>query len=236
MRQIELMDAYVVRVQPWGETSLRYRLVVRKHGWVNMIHRGARSGKNACTLPSLTPVRVSWSGRGNLPTLQQCEVAGAAVITGGARQIYALYVNEILSYLLPQDRASDEMYPIYQRALESLRTAPDPESVLRGIELDLLSLAGHAVALEHTDDGPVEAEVYYRYRPGAMPQPVPDSEVELAQAQDLVVRGAVLLALQRRDTLAGRVRQEARQLMRHVMDHHVAPHVIRTRHIMQVLK
>ena len=237
MRQIDLVDAYVVRSQPWGETSLLYRVVARDHGWVNMIHRGARSGRKVRALPSLTPVRVSWSGRENLPTLRQCEIAGAAVIQDRDRQVYALYVNEILSYLLPQDRASDEMYPVYHRALETLRTTKDPECALRGIELDLLDLAGHALALDHTDSGPVEAAVYYRYRPGAMPEPVSESGLEQAtEAQDLVVRGTVLLALQRRDALEGRERKEARQLMRLVMDHHVAPHVIRSRHIMRTLK
>jgi len=236
MRQIELVDAYIVRSQPWRESSLLYRMVTRNYGWISVLHRGARGArKNNGALPSLTPVRVSWGGRGSLQTLRQSEIAGPAIIQDGTRKIYALYVNEVISYLLPQDRRSEEIYPIYHQALEELRAAADPECALRGIELDLLDLSGHSLRLEQTASGPVEAESWYRYDLDEGPVKVLEG-AESEEMRDIVIRGATLLALQRRNGFEGDVRLEARRLMRRLVDHHVAPHVIHTRNIMRSMK
>lgn len=229
MRQDELVEAYVVQVRPWRETSLLYKLIVRHYGWVSVVHKGARASRRNRPLPMLTPVHVSWSGRGNLPTLRRSEAGGAMAVRGPERQMLALYVNELITYLVPDDRRSDEIYPLYREALRQLGAAEDTEWTLRGIELDLLQLAGHPLPLDHTEEGPVARSRRYRYRPGAGPEELP------AGAREEGISGATLLALQHREALPAGQRREARRLMRQVLDYYTAPRVIRSRTIMRML-
>lgn len=232
MRQAELLDAYAVASRPWRETSLLHRLVVRGHGFVRVLQRGGRARRRGVRpLAPLTPLLVSWSGRGGLPTLARFEIgAAAAAWRRPERQLHGLYVNELLHHLLPDDRYSDELYPLYRGALERLAAGGDPAGALRGFELDLLQLAGHPVPLDRTERGPVAPGGRYRYRPGAGP-------VEAAGAAGAgpVVRGATLLALHRRAPMDAATRREARDLMRRLLDHHAAPRRIRSRDIMQAL-
>ncbi len=229
MRQDELVAAYVIQARPWRETSLLYKVVAQDHGRVSLIHRGARNNRRDRPLPTLTPVRVSWGGRGSLYTLRHAEVAGPMTVKDPKRQVYALYVNEIVSYLLPDDRYSDEIYPLYHEALAHLDMAADPEFVLRGIEMDLLHLAGHPLQLDRTEQGKVEPGRQYRYHPGTGPTELPEgSEAE-------GISGETLLTLQARQEMDEQTRREARRLMRQVLDYYTAPNVIRSRGIMQAL-
>ena len=226
MRQEELVDAYVVQVRPWRESGLLYRAIVRNHGWVSLLHLGARRSRRTRPLPVLTPVQVAWSGRGSLYTLRRSEVRAMAVIQDPERQVCALYVNEIISYLLPQDRYSDEIFPVYRQALEQLAQATEPERVLRWIEMDLLSLAGHALQLEETDIGKVQPDQSYHYEVGRGP---------CADAAG-PISGQTLLGLQERSLPDAQMRREARDLMRQMLDYYTAPRKIRTRDIMRALK
>ena len=229
MRQDEMIPAYVIQVRPWRETSLLYKVIAHHHGRISLIHRGARNSRRDRPLPTLTPVRVSWGGRGSLYTLRHAEVDGRMAVRDPQRQVYALYINEIVSYLLPDDRYSDEIYPLYDEALASLDGAPDPEFVLRGVEMDLLQLAGHPLQLDHTEQGKVEPGRYYRYHPGAGPVELPGGDTTDG------ISGQTLLALQEREEMDERTRREARRLMRQVLDYYIAPRVIRSRSIMQAL-
>ena len=230
MRQDELVPAYVIQTRAWRETSLMYQVIARHYGRFSLIHRGARNSRRDRPLPTLTPVRVSWSGRGSsLFTLRHAEVGGPVAVRDPKRQVYALYVNEIIVYLLPDDRSSDEIYPLYHEALPRLDGASDPELALRGIEMDLLQLVGHPLQLGHTDQGRVEPGRRYHYQPGAGPMELPQGDgVE-------GVSGQTLLALQARQEMDVHMRREARRMMRRVIDYHVAPRVIRSRAIMQAM-
>lgn len=229
MRQDDLVPAYVIQVRAWHETSLMYKVIAHHHGRISLIHRGARNNRRDRPLPTLTPVRVSWSGRGNLYTLRHAEVGGPMAVREPQRQVCALYINEVVSYLLPDDRYSDEIYPLYHEALARLDAAEDPEFVLRGVEMDLLQLAGHPLQLDHTEQGKVEPGRQYRYRPGAGPVDLPEDGATDG------VRGQTLLALHNREEMDERTRREARRLMRQVLDYYVAPRVIRSRAIMQAM-
>lgn len=229
MRQDELVPAYVIQVRAWRETSLMYKVIADHHGRVSLIHRGARGSRRDRPLPTLTPVRVSWGGRGSLYTLRHAEVGGPAAVREPTRQVCGLYLNEVVSYLLPDDRYSDEIYPLYHDALARLDAAADPELVLRGIEMDLLQLAGHPLQLDRTDQGKVEPGRRYRYRPELGPVALPEDEASDG------ISGQTLLALHHREEMEERTRREARRLMRQLLDYHVAPRTIRSRAIMQAM-
>lgn len=229
MRQDEPVPAYVIQARAWRETSLMYKVIAEHHGRVSLIHRGARRSRRERPLPTLTPVRVSWGGRGSLYTLRHAEVHGPAAVREPARQVCGLYLNEVVSYLLPDDRYSDEIYPLYHEALARLDAAADPEFVLRGTEMDLLQLAGHPLQLDHTEQGKVEPGRWYRYRPEIGPVALPEDGAPDG------ISGLTLLALHNREEMEERTRREARRLMRQVLDYHIAPRVIRSRALMQAV-
>lgn len=227
-RQTGLVEGYVVHARPWRESSALYRLVVQGHGWIRLVHRGGRTARGGGRmLPVLTPVRVSWSGRGELATLGRHEAGPRPLVRTPERQVQALYVNEIMSHLLPGDLHLEELYPLYEETLRALSDAPDTEPVLRGFELDLLQIAGHPVQLDHTEDGPVCADARYRVLPGTAP-------VECAE--DAGVCGATLLSLHERAPRDARCQREARDLMRMLLDHYAAPKRIRARDIMRAMQ
>ena len=232
MRQTELLDAYAVASRPWRETSLLHRLVVRGRGFARVLQRGGRARRRGIRpLAPLTPLRVSWSGRGSLPTLTRFEIdAAAAAWRRPERQLHGLYVNELLHHLLPDDRYSEELYPLYRGVLERLEAGGDPSGALRAFELDLLQLAGHPVPLDRTEHGPVAPGGRYRYRPELGPV-----EADGAAEAGPAVRGTTLLALHRRAPMDAAARREARDLMRRLLDHHAAPRRFRTRDIMRAL-
>ncbi len=230
MRQDELIEAYVVQARPWRETSMLYKMIARRHGWLSLVHKGVRKNRRERPLPVLTSVRVSWSGRSSLQTLRHAEAHPMPVISAPERQVAALYLNEILSYLLPEDGHSDEIYPFYHAALQQLNETEDWEQVLRGAELDVLQMAGHPLQLEQTEQGRVKASQRYRYVPDTGPVELSSNSTEEG------ISGETLLKLYRRSGLNANQRREARRLMRRVLDHYVAPRVIHSRNIMRAFK
>jgi DNA repair protein RecO (recombination protein O) len=210
--------ALVLHTHPYRETSLVVEVFSAEHGRLALVARGARRPRSALRglLQSFQPLLLSWSGKGELRTLQRAEWVGGLPVLPGRALLCGFYLNELLLKLLPREDPHPRLYEAYYAALEALAGGGDPAGTLRGFELDLLAEMGYALRLDREagSDRPIDSQTRYHYafdrgaQCEAMPRAVP-------------VSGATLLAMAARDFREPQAAREAKQLMREVLGHYL---------------
>ena len=228
-RRVENAAGYVLHSRPWRETSLIVEAFTREHGRVGLVARGvrrARSRLRGMLLP-FHLLLLSWSGRGELPTLTGAEVEGPVRTLRGRALFSGFYLNELLLKLLPRNDAHPDVFDDYRRALAQLGEDRALDWGLRTFEKRLLGALGYGPTLDRAADtgAPVSPDRRYRYAPERGP-------VEAASAEDgPVVSGRTLLALAGGQPDGGdeRVRAEARRLMRAILAPHLGPRPLGSR-------
>jgi DNA repair protein RecO (recombination protein O) len=221
-----LQPAFVLHRRRYGDTSLLVELLTRDEGRLVAVARGAaqsRSGR-AGLLQAFVPLLVGMRGRGEVGTLAGVEAAGRPFALRGQALYCGLYLNELLLRLLVRGDAQPRLFADYLHTLGELATDAAPDGPLRRFELGLLQALGFALQLTLEADGrtPVVANGRYHYRVDAGPVPAP---------HDGSYSGDMLLRLERGETLSGPARNEARQLMRQVLDHYLGGRPLRSREL-----
>ncbi len=228
---MENAPGHVLHSRPWRETSLVVEAFTREHGRVGLLARGARRARSrfrGVILP-FHPLLLSWSGRGELPTLTGADPEGPARMLRGRALFSGFYLNELLMKLLPRNDAHAELFNVYRRTLVDLGGSGDLDGTLRMFEKRLLDALGYGPALERVADTgtPVAPERRYRYVPER--GPVEDA----CAGSGPVVSGRTLLALAegRLDGEDGRERAEAKRLMRAILAPHLGPRPLGSREL-----
>lgn len=218
--RVEQQPGFVLHARAWRETSLLLEVLSRDHGRVGLVARGVRSTRSRTSrslLQPLTPLSMSWSGAGELATLSAAEAVGAPLLLSGEPLLCALYLNELITRLLPRNDALPQLFNDYVEALTRLAQAHAPAWTLRRFERDLLGHLGYGVVLdsEAGSGAPLQADGSYAYRADA--GPVPWHGV----ADGLRVRGSALLALAFDEAPDAADMQTLRRLMRALIAHHL---------------
>lgn len=226
----ELHPAYVLHQRAYRETSLLLEVFSSQYGRTGLIARGVkRGGSRQQAIPqAFTPLLVSWSGAGELPSLSQSEPAGASIGLGGSRLISGLYLNELLLRLLPRHEPHGELFEDYGRALHGLAGAENPEPSLRIFEKQMLSALGYGLQLDQPVEGvgTIETDHIYHYQADRGPwlhRP--------ERGRTLLVRGATLQALKLQRLDDPETLREAKRLMRFVLNHHLGAVTIHSREL-----
>lgn len=141
----------------------RLRAVARRPGK----KQGGRSHWSQFALLS-----VQLTGRGELKTVRSLEEQQPALQFQGDFLFSAMYLNELICRIWPQDVGSDSLFSLYQHSIHALQAAqPHPgllQPVLRNFELALLSELGLPVDFMHDADGePLQADGLYLWQPEA---------------------------------------------------------------------
>ena len=216
-RRIRLACGFLLHQRPYRDSSLILELFVRDHGRLSAFAHGARGPRSRfALLQPFRPLLLSWSGRGESPTLSGAEEAGEPPPPfPPARILSAFYLNELLLKLTVPHDPHPELYAHYAATLARLRALEPLEAVLRHFEKHLLDLLGYGNDLSCEASGrPVAADAYYHFRPGAGLWPA------TAPAAEGAVRGSVLLALAADEPLADpEGRRQARLVLRAALDH-----------------
>jgi DNA repair protein RecO (recombination protein O) len=192
--RVEQQPAFILHARAWRETSLLLEVLSREHGRVGLVARavrGARSRTPRAVLQPLTPLCLSWSGRGELASLSSAEAVGAALALGGEALLCALYMNELVARLVPRNDPHPELFAVYLQTLARLAGADAPAWSLRRFERDLLAQLGYGLLLDVDAEtgAPLHAQDDYAYRLDSGP-------VRWCGADDgLKLRGSALLAL-----------------------------------------
>ncbi len=164
----QLQPAFILHSRPYRDTSLIVDILTEDFGRCGAVARGARKPgrRKALPLQLCQPLLLSCSGRGELLTLTQVESHGVAFSLVGDRLYSAMYLNELLTRLLPPQDACPEIFHLYQATLEVLTGDTHLEVALRHFEQQLLQQLGYGLELLYTyANEPIAAEEKYRYSP-----------------------------------------------------------------------
>ncbi len=228
--RVELQPAYLLHRKPFRDTSLLLELFTPEHGRVGLVARGARGARSKLkgVLQPYQTLLVSWSGRGELPTLTSAETQEGGVFLQGDALISGFYLNELLMRLLARHDPHPYLFTCYRSALHTLITGREIDWALRLFERDLLQELGYGLLLTHEGGSGAEVEpaARYCYYHESGPQ-----RINAEQSGQLSVEGATLLALASGECDDAKQRRESKLLMREVLGRYLGSRPLASREL-----
>jgi DNA repair protein RecO (recombination protein O) len=225
----ESRDALILHSYPYRETSLLLDVFARGFGRVSMVARAARSPRSTLrgVLLAFQPLTLSWFGKGEVRTLARAEWIGGHPRLQGEALMCGFYLNELLLRLLPREDPHDALFARYRDALRQLAAPGDSAPVLRSFERALLKEMGYAMPLERdsANGSAIDPMKDYRYDPERGPIEVDGT------AADAVVSGRTLLDMARDDYSDPLTQQQAKVLMRTLLNHRLEYQPLKSRRI-----
>lgn len=234
-QRIQDQLGFVLHSYPFRETSLIVEVFSRNHGRVPLVARGARRPRSAMRglLMGFQPLQLSWFGKHEVRTLHSAEWQGGQPQLQGTALLCGFYLNELLLNLMARDDPHESLFDYYQHTLMRLAQERDLAAILRSFEKHLLQELGYALLLEHEAGSrhPIRRDTEYRYvlERGAVPEPK-------AEGQGLPVNGKTLLDMAMDDYSDAETARQGKQLMRMLLDHHLAGKILHTRELMRDLQ
>ncbi len=189
MRVIE-QPCYVLVNRPFSESSWIVDIFSRSFGRQALIAKGARrlKSKQRGLLLPFQPLLLSWTGKGEVPTLTNAELdfarfSGWEYELAGRAKICGFYCNELLAALIQRGDPHSNLFDVYQHTLDRLLRSThhhDDEdglvatdlstrlfSILRDFELCLIRESGYGVSFskEAGSARDIQADQYYEFVP-----------------------------------------------------------------------
>lgn len=208
------LQAWVIHKQWSGDTSARVSFFTRELGLVQCLCKGGRTPKKQALLQAFTPLWVIVDEKHGRYYARSIESISPMLQLESHSLFSALYINELLYYLVKTDSAPEvELFEAYLTTLNGLALAKDRliiESLLRRFEWALLKVAGRCFSLSHEAHGGdlINAEEHYH---------LVASEGFIATTQGY--KGAHLLAIAADNLSDPAVLQTAKMFMRQAIDY-----------------
>ncbi|TAK92219.1 MAG: DNA repair protein RecO [Burkholderiaceae bacterium] len=226
--RIEDAPAYVLHRHPYSESSLILELFTREQGNLPVLAKGAKRPNSALrsSLMLFQPLLATFSGKHEVRTLQRAEWAGGVTPLPPSALLSGYYLNELLLKLLPRDDAHPQLFDAYTESLQALAAGQNTALVLRRFEKILLRELGYAVHFETDAAGQaLNPNAYYQIHAelGVL-------EVHAQHAE--AWPGQVLLAIAAEQFDEPQVQQQARNLMRTLLNRHLDGRRLKTRQIL----
>jgi len=219
-----LQPAYVLHTRRYGDSSLIADLLTREQGRLACVSKGAlRARRPDSRLQSFQPLLVELRGRGEVLTLTCAETGSAPLRLEGRKLYCGLYLNELILRLTARQDPCPALFDDYARAIRGLSEDESAEPVLRRFEVRLLMHLGLGMALEKDNTGrPVIADWHYTYEIGS-------GAGQVTGRPAGSFSGKTLLALRAGEFEDDTTLQQARQLMRRIIDYHLDGRPLRSR-------
>lgn len=217
---LSLTPAFILHRKPFSDNSLIIDLFTLHQGRISCIAKGVKNSKNrkAAILQPFIPLMVSYSGRGEVKTLRECEAMENALTLSGSTLYSAYYVNELLLKFMQKNEVHETVFAAYAQLLEQLQGSADfTESLLRLFEIKLLSELGYGLQLSHDagNSQPIKPQKNYIYEPETGPL---ETDVKSAMFNGKpVISGQTLLALHQSELITQQQVKESKQLMRYII-------------------
>ncbi len=224
---------FVLHSYPFSETSLIVETFTRAYGRIVLLAKGARRPRSAIRglLGAFQLLALSWSGRGEVKTLMRAEWLGGHRALQGEALLCGFYLNELLLRLIARDDPHETLFDHYSRAIERLAEGRPSGPCLRWFEKRLLLELGYAMRLRSTRSGEeIRPEALYTY--------APEEGASVAQASEdgLCIHGKTLIDLEGDDYADPRSQNEAKQLMRMLINHRLEHRPMLTRQVFRDLQ
>jgi len=228
--RVTTQAAYILHKRAYRETSQILEVFTRDHGRISLLSKGSRASrsKTSGVLQLFQPLLISWQGRGDLPYLSSVEMSGCKPPgLKGKSLLSAIYINELLVYLLHKNDVNENIFDSYHAVLFALQSSPQIEQELRLFERDLLQHLGFGMNLEcDADTGIVlDKNTLYAYH-------FEHGPVSTVTGQSLacpVISGDSLLSFNRGVLQNSQQRTEIKMLMRYVLSHHLGGKKLKSR-------
>jgi len=229
----ESREAFILHGYPYRETSLLLEVFTRAFGRVSMVARGARSPRSPLrgVLLAFQPLALSWFGKSELRTLARAEWVGGQALLHGEALLCGFYLNELLLRLLPREDPHEALFSRYWETLRQLAPHGGSAAALRSFERALRKELGYAMTLERdsASGGAIDPAKSYAYDPERGPIEVKDSGPEP------LVSGRTLLDMARDDYADPQTQQQAKALMRALINHRLDYQPLKSRQIFRDL-
>lgn len=145
------LDAFVLHSRNYRETSQIVQIFSRQLGRQSIIAKGIQGRKAQISKALLQPfnrLQLTVSGRGDLKTLTQCELAEASQPSfgrlAGASLACGYYASELILRSCPEQHPYPQLFEDYQGLLTALLAGGDQPGILRKFEVALLTSIGLA--------------------------------------------------------------------------------------------
>jgi DNA repair protein RecO (recombination protein O) len=165
--------AYLLHSIAYRDDKLLLDLLLPELGRLRAVARrpGKKQGGRS-HWPQFALLSVQLTGRGELKTVRCLEEQQPALQFHGDFLFSAMYLNELICRIWPQDVGSDSLFSLYQHSIHALQAAqPHPgllQPVLRNFEFALLSELGLPVDFMQDAEGePLQADGCYLWQPEA---------------------------------------------------------------------
>ena len=233
--------AYVLHCTPYSETSLLVNIFSREYGRLTLIAKGAKRKKSMVRglLLPFRPLLMSWSGKGQLPTLTHVEQAIYVPELKGVALFSGYYVNELLLKLLHRNDPHELLFDYYEKVNEDLGQSNMPHQALRWFEALLLREIGFGLVVDRDVETAevIDAGKRYCYFPERGPVVIPDNvkDPHYGEPYGLVISGRSLIAIAQQQFDSGEVLLESQRLFRRLIDIQLNGRALRTRKVMRQL-
>lgn len=221
---VALQPAYVLHTRPFRETSLLVDFLTKDFGRISVVARGAKRSRSAFKglLQPFSNLLISATGKSSLLNLTHVEAATFPSVLTGNALLSGLYINELLVHLLPFEDPSQEIFTLYQNAIQDLNATLPLTSVLRIFEKRLLELLGLGFSFQtDLDDQPILADIEYCLIPDSgFAKPTRDFDPH----NKTTYSGKSILAMQSQEFTDKLIIQECKRLMRHILQHALGEH------------
>ena len=230
--RVETQVAYILHKRPFRDSSQILDVFSREHGRISLMSRGSRGAKSKTggLLQIFRPLLMSWQGRGEMPFLNSVEMADLkAPALFGKSQMSAIYINELLVYLLHKNDVHEEVFDQYHACLYALKETDNIEIVLRLFEKELLQLLGFGLNLiVDADSGEaVREDCHYAYHFEHGPVLCDQNR----QLKSPILSGLSLIAFERNEIVSAQHRSEIKKLMRYVLAGHLGHKKLKSREL-----
>ena len=145
-------------------SSLLLDFFTKDFGRLRLVARGARKSKTS--LQMFQCLSISFKGKGELKNLSQWEIADKPRRILGDDLILAMYINELILRLLPENDEYSEIFHAYWNFLSNLKSlnSNEKEYALRGFENQMLEDLGYGIDFSSDmNDDPINENLNYEF-------------------------------------------------------------------------
>lgn len=164
----QLIPAYILHSRAFAEDKLILQLLLPELGRLSAVVR-KKTGKQRLALQPFQQYSVQLVGRADLKTVRSIDELAPAFSYSGKLLFSAMYLNELICRLWPDNLAAEQLFALYHRSLCELATleadAQALEPCLRQFEFALLAELGVAVDWTADAEGaPIIAAGSYQWQ------------------------------------------------------------------------
>lgn len=230
--RVALEPAFVLHATPYRDTSLLVNFFTQNQGRVMAIAqsaRGPRSRFRGCLMP-FSPLLINFTGKNDLMYLNAVDSESAAYFLQGNNLFNGFYLNELLIKLLQRLDPYPNLFLEYRETLVQLQTVDcNAQKILRLFEKKLLAELGYGLQLTQAASGhDVLPGHYYTYHLERGLIACKD------KTQESAFLGDHLLAIENNQLLTNEILQEAKRLMRFIINALLSHQPLKTRELFTI--